>query len=195
MRQHNRVPGTRTGRAAIWPGPFPVGFPLHRAPGWGQGHSPSSQAQKAWVLRGRGTATQVPRSQGSCSQWLASQVHRRWCPGRAKLLAAEGVGGRVGPGSGEQSRPQAAQMDARVPENALQTGRGGMRHTGTHLVTPPPHVPRMNMGRFRRGRHRHRPQAWSPNTFHPLRAAGIGKYQGLQAPPCPPPPPALLACH
>lgn len=28
VRQHIRVPGTRTGRAAIWPGRFPVGFPL-----------------------------------------------------------------------------------------------------------------------------------------------------------------------
>lgn len=93
VRQHNRVPGTRTGRAAIWPGLFPVGFPLHRAPGWGQGHSPSLQAQKAWVLHEGGTATQVPRSQGPCSQCLASQVLRRWCPQRAKLLAAEGMGG------------------------------------------------------------------------------------------------------
>lgn len=63
VRQHNRVPGTRTGRAAIWPGLFPVGFPLYRAPGWGQGHSPSSQPQKAWVSHEGDTERQVPRSQ------------------------------------------------------------------------------------------------------------------------------------
>lgn len=106
VRQHNRVPGTRTGRAAIWPGSFPVGFPLHSAPGQGQGHSPSSQSQKAWILRGGGTITQVPRSQGSCSQWFASQVHGRWCPGRAKLLADEGVGGGWALGRGSKAGPR-----------------------------------------------------------------------------------------
>lgn len=62
VRQHIHVPGTRTGRAAIWPGPFPVGFPLHGAPGRGQGHSPFPKAQKAWVSHGWGTAMQVPRT-------------------------------------------------------------------------------------------------------------------------------------
>lgn len=75
VRQHNRVPGTRTGRAAIWPGLFPVGFPLYRAPGWGQGHSPSSQPQKARVSHEGDTTRQVPRSQGPRSQWLASPAH------------------------------------------------------------------------------------------------------------------------
>lgn len=103
VRQHIRVPGTRTGRAAIWPGSFPVGFPLHRAQGRGQGHSPSSQAEKVWVLSGRGTAMQVLRSQGSLYQSrCASQALGRWRPEGDQAPGScrhEGEGGPLGWGA------------------------------------------------------------------------------------------------
>ncbi|CAD7685517.1 unnamed protein product [Nyctereutes procyonoides] len=143
VRQHIRVPGTRTGRAAIWPGPFPVGFPLHRAPGRGQGHSPSPKAQKARVSHGWGTATQVPRSQDPRYQWCAPRAHRRWCPGKAKFLAAGGVGRRWAPGPREQSRPQATRTDGRM-DGCTRVSRSALCRQGVGAggkpagVLPPP---------------------------------------------------------
>jgi hypothetical protein len=78
VRQHISVPGTRTGRAAIWPGLFPVGFPLHRAQGWGQGHSPSPQAQKVWVSSGQGTAQGQGVGGGLGHSYHACQARVTW---------------------------------------------------------------------------------------------------------------------
>lgn len=74
-----------------------MGFPLHKAPGWGQGHSPSPKAQKAWVSHGWGTATQVPRSQDPRYQWCASRGSQEVVSREGQVLGSWRRGEKMGP--------------------------------------------------------------------------------------------------
>lgn len=143
VRQHIRVPGTRTGRAAIWPGSFPVGFPLHRAQGRGQSHS-HPQAQKVWLLRAGGTATQVPAAGAPSPIAMSPGARGAGSPG----------GPRPGSGRrGEERGPRAGAAQrfpgfpghppSRPPSvNTWLDAAPGRVSPQTHLGATAPHTPR-----------------------------------------------------
>lgn len=201
VRQHIRVPGTRTGRAAIWPGPFPVGFPLHRAPGRGQGHSPFPKAQKAWVSHGWGTATQV--SGTPITNGVPLGLTGDGVPGRLSSwqLEAWGEDGPLGRGSKAGPRPHRRMhvcMCVRVPKNGPQTGRGGRREAGRHAPTPQPHAPRMNQGQLPPGAPPPPPPSLVPKYFPPSRSSWDRKIPRATGPALPatarPPSLSLTLC-
>lgn len=129
-------PRDENGKGGHLARPVSCGVSPVQSPGWGQGHSPPSQPQKAWVsltkgaLRGRCPGARAPAPNGFPLRLKGDGVQGG--PSSWQLKAR----GEGGPWAGGAKQAQASQIDARVPENALQTGRGGMRRTGKHLVTP-----------------------------------------------------------
>lgn len=63
-------PRDENGKGGHLARPVSCGVSPVQSPGWVQGHSPSSQPQKAWVSHEGSPTRQVPRSQGRCSPWL-----------------------------------------------------------------------------------------------------------------------------
>lgn len=143
VRQHFRVPGTRTGRAAIWPGPFPVGFPLPTAWGRGQGQScPHRHARP--VPRGEATATQVAQARTPSLSRLQLGVPRAGLP-----PARPAQGWRSGPAT-----PQA--------------GWGPQCRAAGGGYAPDTQGPARNAsGTASAGTRPLQPTARPPNTFHP----------------------------
>ena len=118
------------------------------------------------------------------------------CPGRAKSLAAGGVGGRWAPGPEEQSRPQATRMYVCMPEyrawrHETQAGR-------LTVTTPQPHAPRMNQGRLPPGAPPPPPPSLVPKYFPPSRSSWDRKIPRAAGPALPatarPPSLSLTLC-
>lgn len=161
---------------------------------------PFGQARFLWGFpctepRAGAKATPHPCRHKRPRSYMEGALPRR-CPGVRALvpnvspLKLSGDGVQRGPSSWQlkawgEGGPWAAQMDARVPENALQTGRGGMRHTGTHLVTPPTPCSKNEYGLLPPGAPPPPPPSLVPKYFPPSRSSWDRKIPRATGPALP----------